>query len=104
MSAPAAVLTLARLEERDALESEQPQLGVDAARRREPAVAATGSDHAVARNDEREGVVAHRPPHRLRRADHADTAGELAVGRGDATWNSTRGGVHPLVELRDAAE
>src|SRR3954454_13273466 len=96
--------TFPSLEERDAREGEQPKLGVDAAGRGEAAVAASGCHYPMAGNDQWEAVVAHRLPHSLRRTRRPDPAGELAVGRGDAAGKSARGGVDPLVELRDAVE
>jgi hypothetical protein len=62
-----------------ALDGQQPQLGGDAAVGREPADPAVRGEHAMARHDDRERILAERLPDGARRAGRAQLRRELSV-------------------------
>src|SRR5579883_704912 len=63
-----------------AFETQQERLGVEPARK--ACQLAVGSDHAMARRDDRDRVLAVGSTHRAHRARAADLAGDLRVGAG----------------------
>src|SRR5690606_39325492 len=86
------------------LAQEQPHLGDDTAVGGKAAEAPGRRENAVTGNDEREGVLGHRLPHRARRARGADARGELAVGGGAAGGDGANRLVDPAVEGGHAVE
>src|SRR4051794_21519377 len=64
-----------------AFEREHALLGVRAARRRETTDPAAGRQHAMAWDDQRDGVLPHRLADRLCAAFRADVRRKLAIGQ-----------------------
>src|SRR5438045_3590814 len=61
-------------------------------------------DHAVARDDDRDGVVSERLSNGAAAARHADPARDLAVGHDLARRDVRRSHEHVPLERRDAAQ
>src|SRR5512142_1312620 len=87
-----------------ALDLEDPPLGADTAICRGAAHLAVGSEHAMARHDDGDGVLAHRLADLARFVRLAEAPGDLAVGHRVARRDGARDRVGALVEIRRFAE
>src|SRR2546426_4624735 len=76
---------------------QQPTLAVQAAA--EAGQLAARADHAVAGDDDRDGVLAVRCPDRTRRSDVAQAARQLAVAHGRAVGDGAEGVPHLALEI-----
>jgi len=81
-----------------AFDRQQLSLQRRAAMRGKAAEPAAGGEHAMARNEDREGIAAERPADRLRRLRLADAAGDLAIAGRGAGPDGARFGIDAALE------